>query len=392
MENEKRFGRLRRLSPDGDGMSDIALVTAFPGAPDAALHWWHVVDGKVVRHGLHAEPRLAAGLTDPNAVFTQVALVPTGLARVKWVTLDGALSPKQATRVAEAQLLAQTIGGADAAHAVAAPTGDTGEMAVAIIDRAALAEGLVWLRAGGIDPDIVLPAGLAIWPPDEGVIEADFGFDRLLRARRAVVADEPALRDHLIGSEESITALNSDDLDTHIALLPDYNGPNLRSGPFTKKRRTGFSEAQKKLALTLVAAVLILSLLIPVVRLAKLHFAADAAEDGALAAARTVAPEVADLDAANAALDQQLASAGVGNAAFGVPTSALFAVLQNTPQVAVQTLGYQPNGAISVRLSGPSDQALNGVVAALQNDGYVVTANPAVVEGGAGADITVRGF
>lgn len=373
-------------------MISAALVTSWPEADDQPLYWWHIVDGQVQRRGIDHEPRYAAGLTDPDLPLTQITLVPSTLAAVRWHAIEGDLSAKQAAKAGEAMALADSIGDAATLHAAAAPLGES-EVVTACVDRGLMAEALVRLAAAGIDPDLVIPAGLVVSSPDDDFVEADFGFEKLLRGARLIVPDEDSLRDALIAAAP-VQVYGPDALDTAIALTPAYAGPNLRSGAFAKKARSSWGDAQKKLLLTLLAVVLILSLLVPVVRLAKLHYAASAAESRALAAARTIVPEVAGLAAAEQALDQKLAVSGRGNSVFAVPASGLFAAVQSVPQVAIRTMGYQPNAVVSARLTAPSAEAIDSVLATLSANGFTVAANPAAAgEGGTvEADITVRGF
>jgi general secretion pathway protein L len=383
-------------------MTRALLVTSFPAAAGEPLHWWHLVDGAVMRRGVDSDPRAAAGLTDLRQPLEIIALLPSTAAVTRWTTVPLDLTDAQKHAIARKEAVQAGIGGSEQLHAASQLLPD-GRVVTCYADSAVLTSGLAVLRAVDIDPARLIPAGLAIPLPENMGQErvddaghwvlADWGFERLLRGADRIIPDEPGLRTLLVGDDAPITAFSGDALDAALAALPDYQGPDLRSGAFRRRASLGAAPQVQRWLVMLVAALLLLSLAIPLVRWAKLEWSASAAESRALTIAQQQFPDAADLAAAEAAIDAQLVAQGKGSVVFAVPAAALFAAVQQAPKVSLGRLDYQRDGTIRVRMLGPDNGALNAVLIALQNQGYTVTAAPATDPAApAAADISVRGY
>lgn len=384
-------------------MTRAMLVTSFPAAAGEPLHWWHLVDGAVMRRGVDTDPRSAAGLTDLRQPLEMIALLPSTMAVTRWSSVPLDLTDAQKHAIARKEAVQAGIGGGEQLHAASALLAD-GRVVTCYADSAVLTSGLAALQAVQIDPARLIPAGLAVPLPGDATGEempddsahwvlADWGFERLLRGPSQIIPDEPALRGLLVDEDAPVTAYRGDALNAALAALPDYQGPDLRSGALRRRASLGASAPVRRGLLLLGAALLMLSLLLPLVRWAKLEWSASAAESRALAIAQKQFPEAADLPAAEAAIDAQLVAQGKGSVVFAVPAAALFAAVQQAPNVSLGRLDYQRDGTIRVRMLGPDNGALNAVLIALQNQGYSVTAAPATDPAApAAADISVRGY
>lgn len=368
-----------------------SFVTVFPTAEIQASHWWLVADGALEAKGCDADPLLAAGLKLPsveNEPVTHIALMPAAMALVRWHDPLDDMTEQQA--LAAARLAAQDSSlDLENLH-IAAVVDEAGQAATASVGKDIMANGLLQLQALGIDPDVIVPAGWLISPQDEIVAEADFGFEKLLRADKMIAPDEPSLRAHLIG-ENRVTILPEESVD-HALVDAAYNATlNLRSGAFAKKAQAHMTAQQKRLLGWLAVGAIVLSLLIPVVQLIKYHWATADANSGALAAAEPMIGAVETVEEADRLLDARLISENRGNIAFSVPASALFSAVQQTQGVSIERISYRRDGVVSAGLTAVRNEDMNPALVALQKAGFVITATPRTdATGSSKADITVR--
>ena len=368
-----------------------SFVTVFPTAEIQALHWWLVADGALEAKGCNADPLLAAGLKLPSVEdepVTHIALMPTPLALVRWHDPLDDMTVQQA--LAAARLAAQSSSLDRENLHIAAVIDDTGQVVTASVGKDIVANGLLQLQALGIDPDVIVPAGWLIAPQDTIVTEADFGFEKLLRAEKMIAPDEPSLRAHLIGDNRA-TVLPEASVDRALADAVDNATLNLRCGAFAKKVQAHMTAQQRRLLGWLAAAAVVLSLLIPVVQLVKYHWAAADAQAVALAAAEPVIGAVESVEEADRRLDTRLISENRGNIAFSVPASALFSAVQQTQGVSIERLSYRKDGTVFAALTAVRNEDINPALIALQNAGFVITATPRTdATGSSKADVTVR--
>lgn len=373
-------------------MSEAQLfITAFSTAEGEVLRWWHYVDNMLVAKGYDADPLLAAGLKLPSVEQEQVfyiALMPSTLSVVRWHEPLEDLTDQQALSAARIAAQENSLD-LENLH-IAAVLDSDGQAATASIGKDVMAAGLLRLEALGIDPDAVVPSGWLVAPQDDGIVEADFGFETLLRGAQFIAPNEPALRTQLVG-DNSVTVLSETAVDRLLANAADNSGLNLRSGPFTKKVAKYMSADQKRILVWLAAAVIFISLLIPGIELMKYYWAASEAEAAALAAAEPVIGPAETVDAAEKMLNDRLISENRGNIAFSVPASALFSALQQSQTVSIDRISYRRDGTVSTTLSAVRNEDINPVLIAIQKSGFVITATPRTdATGSAKADVTVR--
>ncbi len=371
---------------------DRLFIVEFPEEAGASLYWWVVEDASVIQHGHGPDPLSEAGFSiDPSLPepTTIIALAASTVTHVRWHALEQKLTDKQRTAAAIAEAQQASLD-QDQLHICALPLeGD--QVATVAIDPAKLSQGLVHLQSLGIDPDIVTPAGWLIPAGEDQAVVADFGFDILVRGERWISPDEPALRAHIPGADQAVR-LSNPDLENTLGLLNPDQVLNLRAGHFVKKtKRDALPPIQKKMVTAMIAALLVISLLIPIIPLSKYHFAASDADAAALSAARSVLGPEAQLRTAATQLDQRLIAESRGNAIFTVPASAIFAVLQKHPNVSLGSIEYQSNGVILASLSAVRNEDIDPVLTGLQELGFLITAKARQDATGTSlADVTVR--
>ena len=372
-------------------MNQNILLIAFPATADEALYWWHVADGAVQAWGCDPDPLTASQAYGPDAAKTDVsviALVPSHLTSIMSHEVISGANERQMLAAATIAATAQSLE-SEKVHIVAA-IDSAGGVVTASVGRDILSSGLVHLQALNIDPDTIIPSGWLLPVAGDGAVFADFGFDQVVRADNIIATDDPALREFLF-ADRVITPITGDAFDAMLVAASEKADLNFRSGPFAKKTQRAMDAKQKRRLGWMAAALVIISLAIPLVQLAQYHWAASAAEEAALARAAAVVGEQENPDSAERALDQRLIAENRGNIMFPVPASALYSALQQVPNVSITRMAYGENGIVSATLSAVRNEDINPALLAMQEAGFIITATPRTdATGSAQADITVR--
>lgn len=372
-------------------MNPNILLTAFPATDVEALYWWHVADGAVQAWGCDPDPMLASQAYGPEEAPVDVfviALVPSHLTSIMGHEAISGATESQALAAARLAAKADSLE-SESVHIVAAMDG-AGGMVTAMVGRDVLSTGLVRLQALNLDPDMAIPSGWLLPAVLDGALSADFGFDQVVRAGNIIAFDEPALRE-LLFADLTIEPITGDAFDAMMIGAAEKSDLNFRTGPFAKKTQRGMSLLQRRRLGWMAAALVVVSLAIPLVQLAKYHSAASAADEAALANAATVVGEQENPDSAERALDQRLIAENRGNIMFPVPASALFSALQQAPNVSITRMTYGENGIVTATLSAIRNEDINPALIAIQEAGFIITATPRTdATGSVQADITVR--
>lgn len=372
-------------------MNPNLLLIAFPGADDEALYWWRVADGAVQAAGCDPDSRVASlgdGPDEAQADIRVVALVASNLTTIMAHQAISNVTDNQALAAATMAAKANSLD-SENLHIVATMDG-SGAVVTASVGRDILSAGLVRLQGLKLDPDAIIPSGWLLPVGGDDAASADFGFDQVVRSDNLIATDDPALREILF-ADQAVTPVSGDAFDVMLAGASEKCDLNFRSGPFAKKTQRAMDATQKRRLGWMVAALVVVSLAIPLVQLAKYHWAASAAEEAALASAAPVVGEQESPDSAERALDQRLIAENRGNIMFPVPASALYSALQQVPNVSITRMAYGENGIVSATLSAVRNEDINPALLALQEAGFIITATPRTdATGSAQADITVR--
>lgn len=356
------------------------VVTRFPAGLADDPMVWRVADGQW---------QDGTALSDfiPDAQDeTVLAIVPPADARCIWFALPD-LEPRQAEGVAKLRATEQSLG---LVHAAARHVVDD-VVVTATIAPAVMRDGLARLALRGLNPDIVMPFGLAIEPLPELVVQAEFDTMTVLRGPRFAIPDEAAFRDLLVGSA---TVETLDQAQVSAMLLNASERPllNLREGLFAKRERTIWATAdQRRWMLRLAGALAILTLLLGIMTVAKFWVATSAENDRALVAAQKVDPTIRDIKQAEAQLGRALEQKGLGQARFAPLTAELWRAVQAAPNVSVRELRFGSDGILTAVLAAPDAASINRSLIVIQQDGFRVTATPRQDTSGATlVDLTMR--
>ena len=341
------------------------VITRFPvvDADDPVV--WRVTDGVWHDSGPLSE---YLALSDEVVIM---ALVAPSDARVLFSSLPD-LEPRQAEGVARLKAIEQSIG---LVHAVARHVIDD-IMLSATIAPAAMEYGLVRLALRGLNPDIVIPAGLVIDSHPDHVVRAEFDGVALLRSRTFVIPDEPALRDLLVG-DIPVEDIEPAALRAMLLIASELPLLNLRAGLFAKREQVVWATALqrnwiKQLLGGLVAATILLGLVV----WAKHSMATSAENSRALAAAQKIDPSISDITQAEAQLDRALQQKGIAKGRFAPLSAGLWRSVKASPNVTVRELRYGADGIMTVVLAAPDTPSIQNALTAIQQDGYKITATP----------------
>lgn len=353
----------------------LVLLPVEPVGADAVAHWWRVAGGTVVASGCDA--------TWPEGAGQIVGLAPTARLRLDFPSPDGLPEGRQRLTVARIAALDDALAENGTAHAVTAVSDlQDGQLVVAVVANDVMVGWTDWAERLGVDLGPVVPAAMAL-PLDPHWTRVVIGSDRIVGRAGTVLPDEPGLTDALVDGE--ITLLDDEALAARMAALAADPVPNLRSGPFAR-RRVIIDRSRWKLIASLVASMILVTALTAVVQIVKMNRATATLDSETLAIAQKIGGANVTLDTAEGIVAARAGGAG----GLSGPVANLLARLQQEQNVTVSTLGYAP-GQVTTVLAAPSATDANRLLAALQRDGYRISAVPRPsTDGRTMLDVTIR--
>ncbi|WP_332819223.1 type II secretion system protein GspL [Sphingopyxis sp.] len=354
--------------------------------------WLRVDDGVIVDSGQDdgwvdawEKPR------DDGPDDRLIAVAPAADVPLRWLHYPDA-APAQAAAAARIDTLKASLGDAALLHIVAGQPAETGQaVPVAVTTHAAMTAWTDWLKARDLAPVAIVPAAAAVPPPEPDTLwKADVGGEQIVRAADHAYVSDPEL-DPLIAGGRTIAPLDADRMREALLLTLSVPPLDLLSGGWKPKRSWSVDPAMLRLAKRLAIALVVVSLLIPIVYALRLTSDSARADDAVVAMAKKAGVTATDAAAAEAELDRRLAAAGGGPLAFSVPASALYDAMGDVPGVSLKTLSHRTDGTLTTTLAAPRVEDINKVLLALQARGYRITAQPmAGSDGQQMANITIR--
>lgn len=365
------------------------LIVTLAEEPGAEPLWMRVANGAVVQTGAGANWLAACGLAALPDDMTVMLVPPAAL-----VTLHAASYPDLPARQGRAAArLAALAGGIVPADQLFAAANENDDPArphlVAVAARADMQHWLLWAQHHGLDPDIIVPAPLLLPEAQDGYQRGLIGGVPVLRGVDVALAGDLALPE-LIG-DAPVRDVPHEQIDARAIAALDAPPLDLRQGDFAKRVRRSFDKRTLGRIMLWSGLILLVSLLMALVGLAKQHVAASGLDAESLALARQVVPGATDPVQAEAEMDRQLAVRGAGGYAFTAPVAGVLNALQDVPGVSLTALSRDPDGMVRATLAAAKMEDINGVLLALQAAGFTITATPSQDPGGRMlADITVR--
>jgi len=354
--------------------------------------WLRVDDGVIVDSGqddgwVDAWERPQDDAADDRLI----ALAPAADVPLRWHHYPDA-APAQAAAAARLDALKDSLGDAAALHVVAGQPAEAGQaVPVAVTTHAAMTAWTDWLAAQGLSPDAILPAAAAVPPPEaETLWAAEVGGETIVRTADRAFLSDPEL-DPLMAGERTIAPLDAAQM--REALLLSLAAPplDLLSGAWKPKRNWAVDPGLLRLAKRLLIALVVVSLMVPIVHAIRLMSDSSRADEATVEMAKKTGIAAPDAEAAEAEIDRRLAAAGGGPLAFSVPASALYDAMRDTPGVTLKSLAHRTDGTLTTTLAAPRVDDINAVLLALQAHGYRITAQPmAGTDGQQMANVTIR--
>ncbi len=320
-----------------------------------------------------------------------IALAPAADVPLRWHHYPDA-APAQAAAAARIDALKSSLGDGALLHIVAGQPAQAGQaVPVAVTTHAAMTAWTDWLAARDLSPAAIVPAAAAVPPPEsDGLWSAEVGGEQIVRTADRAYLSDPEL-DPLIAGGGSIAPLDADRMREALLLTLAAPPLDLLSGGWKPKRNWSLDPAMMQWVKHLAIALVVVSLLVPIVHALRLSSDTGRADDAVVAMAQKAGVAAPDAAAAEAEIDRRLALAGGGPLAFSVPVSALYDAMGDAPGVALKSLSHRTDGTLTTTLAAPRVEDINQVLLALQARGYRVTAQSmAGSDGQQMANITVR--
>ena len=339
------------------------------------LAWVHLDDGEVVVRG--DADTLPERDTERVRVFVpavdDVILSPVDLAE---------LPPAQARAAARLAIGDESLIPSGDLHVVCSEDGLT----AASVSRMAVAQ---WIA--DCDPDIILPAALLLPRTDEGVCTAHLGALKLVRSPLFAGGWDDVITPLMIG-DQPIQALTAAEFDAAMAAAATGPEMNLRQGEFERRTRLTLDGALVRKTCWLVGALIVITLLIPLIAMIRLNTQSDTLEATARTAAQTAVGANVPEDQALAALDARLAALRGGGAGFANTSAAVNLAVQATPNVELTMITFTPDGVFRASVRATKPEEIDAVAARMRALGLEVESgslNPA--QGQPIVELKVRG-
>ncbi len=368
-----------------------ATLLFVPQQADQPWRWWRFRDGadgeETVDEGEGMPPPDDTG-TDATAPI--VAVAPADAVTLHWAAIP-ARSAAQAAAAARIVVSDATATPADlhVAVGVARDGAEGEERAIAVVAPERMAAWLAEMNTRGVDPVAMVPAPLLLPEPAEGWLRGEVGGQAVMRGRSAGFADEARLTELIIGDAEPV-ALARDEVWRAAASAASAWPLDLRQGPFARRTRRSIDWALVRRLGLLVAMILLATLAIDLVRIARYSLGADTLEARAASVARQGLPRGAGDGDANRMLGERLSRLRGPGSGFSRTAAAVYQIVQAVPDSEVTALDFQPTGALRVSLSVAGEGQANTVKTQLERAGFTVTSGVFQQAGGRlSGDLTV---
>ncbi|MFN3618814.1 hypothetical protein [Sphingorhabdus sp.] len=339
-----------------------------------------------VSEGIWQDSVILSEFVPSVAHMTVMALVPPEDVRCNWFTLPD-LESRQALAVAKLRAAEQSLG---LVHCCAGLDYDA-TIATATIAPDVMQRGLDRLSARGLNADIVIPFGLVVNTGSDGFFVAQMDGMEVVRGPGVAFPNETVLRNLIVG-DEKINLIDADVLRSMLLAASAAPVLNLREGMFAKTERTVWTTPEQRVWIRrLLTSLLIVTIMLTFVTLAKYWTATASENETALAAAQKVDPAITDINQAESALGASLYRQGKKQSNFAPLSAALWRSVKVSPNVSVREMRFASDGILTVVIAAPTADNINKTLLAIQQDGFRITAMPRQDNSGSTlVDVTVR--
>lgn len=332
--------------------------------PDAEAHWLRVQDGEIVARGDQA------GLLAPTDGETRLLVAPARDVSLHALDLPG-LAPAQARAAAQLALAEKCLLPADQLHISCGTQGeDSPARTIALVSRIQMQ---AWIEA--FDPDVIVPAPLLLPQSDEGYVRAILGDEVILRGIETGFAEDEILAP-LLTRDAPVITLERDVLEAAVIAAAANPPINLRDGEFARRRQWRLDPHWVKRTAWIAAALLIVTLLIPLTQIVRLSWASDTLEETSASLAQAALGEAVAPEAAVGALDARLAALRGGGAGFTKTAAAASRAIEATANVELTAMTFDLDGTLRLTLRATTADEIATVQARMRAAGLDVTSGP----------------
>lgn len=347
-----------------------ATLLFLPPGADDPWQWLRIDKDAIVDRG--------EGIPEGDAGEV-IAVAPADAVTLHWADLPArsAAQAAAAARILVSEASASSIDRLHVAVGAEEPSGSEpagGERPIGVVAADRMRAWLDSLAGIGIDPAAVIPAPMLLPRPGSGYVRAQFGPQSVVRGPVSGFADEARLTALITGDTPPET-LGRDALDAAMVAAAERPALDLRQGPFAKRKRRAIDWALVRRLAVLGGLVLLATLAIDLVRIARYSTAADAADARAEAIAREGLPRGADQGNADRLLTERLAGLRGPGAGFTAMAAALSGAVRGVEGTELVALSFEPNGNLRATVAAEGEAQANQVVARLREAGFVVTAS-----------------
>ena len=364
-------------------MSLIRLII-LPESPDQETTYRVVDDKGVLERGA------VALASPPHPDLRTVLVVPGVDVLCRWLTLPR--GPDHQVAVAASLMLEDELaGGREGLHVALGRAEPDGTRLVAVVDRVRMKAWLAAAEALGVRPHAVCPGQLLLPEPegDEAVTVIQ-QHTALVRGRGLALACDVDLLPTVMQGRPYRLVESGADAERLAVVAAAHTPIDLQQGVFSSRASSRSRTRLTAVRLPILAGLVLVSLIaLPVVRGVRaemaIHTAALRIESLAGSPRPTSASE------AMTRLRTQAAAARAAEA-FPARASALFAAVQGIEGMELQSLIYDPDGALRATLGHVNYSDVELLCRSLERSGLAVDEKSAVAEGGrVTSDVVVRG-
>lgn len=347
-----------------------ATLLFLPAAADDPWLWARVSDDSVVTRG-EGVPE-----GDDSPV---IAVAPADAVTLHWAELP---DRSAAQAVAAARILVS--------DASAVPVGElhvavgdeaTPDRPIGVVANDRMHAWLAMLAAQAIDPAAIIPAPMLLPRPDEGYLRADLGGRAVVRGATSGFADEARLTELITGGATPET-MGREALEAALVATVASPALDLRQGAFARRKRRAVDwRLVRRLAL-LSASILLATLAIDLVRIAKYSVGASTLEARADTVARTGLPRGADQGDSARLLAERLSRLRGPGEGFSRTAAAVTAAVRSSAGTELTALTFEPTGEFRATVAAEGEAQVNALVARLRETGFEVQPSTFEASGG----------
>jgi general secretion pathway protein L len=341
------------IQNDKRTMTRIELILSEPH-----LAWAHLDDGDVIARGESD----TLGARDPER--TRVFIPPANSVILTAIELED-LAPAQARAAARMAVAEKSLLDAEDLYVDCTRNG---------LMAASVSAGNLIQWVATYDPDVILPGPLLL-PSSDGVTVGSIREWKLARGPAFAGEWDDVITPLVIGDRQ-VKTLSAAEFDAAMANAIADPEINLRAYEFERREQWSVDHHTVRTFGWLAAALLIVTLLIPLITSVRLNRQSDNLEATARAAAQAAVGSSVPEDQAITQLDGRLAALRGGGAGFSKTSAAVNLAVQATPNVELTAMTFAATGELTARVRATKNEEIDLLSARMRALGLKVDRGP----------------